>query len=72
MADDDLDEDVEVGADGKRPRKTCTLSPRTIRYLEKLAEVGTHGSKVALVMTRLIEEGVRQAIRDGFIDKSAA
>jgi hypothetical protein len=41
----------------------------TVRYLEALKKKGTHGSDVAGVMTRLIEEGVRQAIREGFIQQ---
>jgi hypothetical protein len=48
-------------------RKTCTLALATIRYLERLSTKGTHGSSVPKVMTQLIEEGVRQAIREGFI-----
>jgi len=57
-------------ADDKEPppvRKNCTLAAATVRYLEKLKRRGTHGSSVPKVMTHLIEEGVRQAIRDGFI-----
>jgi hypothetical protein len=48
-------------------RRPCTLSVATIRYLEKLALSGTHGSSVPDVMTSLIESGVRQAIKDGFV-----
>jgi hypothetical protein len=48
-------------------RKQCTLSLATIRYLEKLAKKGTHGTSVPKVMTSLIEEGIRQAIKDRFI-----
>lgn len=48
-------------------RKPCTLSLVTIRYLELLVKKGTHGTSVPKVMTTLIEQGVRQAIREGFI-----
>lgn len=60
------DEDDKT-PEGKTDKKSCTLTVLTIRYLEKIAAVGTHGGTVAAVMTRLIEEGVRQAIRDGFV-----
>ena len=39
----------------------------TIERLERLK--GTHGTTVAGVMTSLIESGVRQAMRDGFLPK---
>jgi len=39
----------------------------TIEGLERLK--GTHGTTVAGVMTSLIESGVRQAMRDGFLPK---
>ena len=48
-------------------RKSCTLSRVTIRYLDALSRKGTHGTSVPKVMTALIEEGVRRAIREGFI-----
>jgi len=48
-------------------RKYCTLSPPTIRYLEQLVKRGTHGTSVPRVMSSIIEEGVRKAIKDGFI-----
>jgi hypothetical protein len=54
-------------AEPETERRTCTLSTRTVRYLEKLSKKGTHGRDVPKVMTSLIEEGVRQAIREGFI-----
>ncbi len=56
-------------AQGKAPttRKTLTLAVMTVRYLEDLAKLGTHGSDVTGVGRTLIEEGVRAAIRDGFI-----
>jgi len=48
-------------------RKPCTLSVETIRYLEALAKKGTHGRDVPKVMTTLIEQGIRQAIHEGYI-----
>ena len=48
-------------------RKSCTLAMVTIRYLEALSKKGTHGTGVSKVMTTLIEQGIRQAIREGFI-----
>jgi hypothetical protein len=63
--------DLRMGDEGKpdpgTDRKACTLAIETIRYLEALAKKGTHGSGVSKVMTTLIEQGVRQAIREGFI-----
>src|ERR1700677_1202165 len=41
-----------------------------VRYLKALKRTGTHGSHVAGVMTRLIEEGIRQATREDFIQKN--
>lgn len=60
MADDEDD-------DGGTERRKCTLSKATIRYLEKLSKRGTHGTSVSKVMSSLIEEGIRQAIKDKFI-----
>jgi len=50
-------------------RKTVTLSEATVCYLEELAKGGTHGSDVPAVMRTLIEEGVRNAIREEWIGK---
>jgi hypothetical protein len=57
----------ELDDDERTERKQCTLSLATIRYLELLSRKGTHGRGVSKVMTTLIEQGVRQAIREGFI-----
>ena len=56
-------------AEGKTPtrRKTITLAETTIDYLEQLASKGTHGSDVVGVARGMIEEGVRVAIKEGFI-----
>jgi hypothetical protein len=59
----------DAAPEGDTKKKSCTLTISTVRYLEKIAEVGTHGGTMSAVMTRLIEEGVRQAIRDGFVTK---
>ncbi|HEV7659935.1 MAG TPA: hypothetical protein VGO55_08830 [Allosphingosinicella sp.] len=48
-------------------RKNVTLSAATIRYLEELAAKGTHGSDVVAVIRTMVEAGVREAIREGFI-----
>jgi hypothetical protein len=48
-------------------RRKCTLSLMTIRYLEALSRRGTHGRGVSKVMTRLIEDGIQQAIEKGYI-----
>jgi hypothetical protein len=43
------------------------LDAETIRYLGDLAGKGTHGSSVPAVGRKLIEEGIRTAIKEGFI-----
>ncbi len=58
---------AESKSDPGTERKPCTLALETIRYLEALSKKGTHGRGVSKVMTTLIEQGVRQAIREGFI-----
>jgi hypothetical protein len=57
---------AEESSDSGKQMK-CTLQAMTIRYLEALSKRGTHGKGVSKVMTALIEEGIRQAIRDKFI-----
>ena len=56
-------------AQGKTPtkRKTITFAVATLEYLEQLASKGTHGSDVTDVARNLVEEGVRSAIKEGFI-----
>ncbi len=54
-------------AEPRTERRPCTLAAETIRYLEALSKKGTHGRGVSKVMTTLIEQGVRRAIREGFI-----
>ncbi|HEX8366515.1 MAG TPA: hypothetical protein VF603_14635 [Allosphingosinicella sp.] len=48
-------------------RKNVTLSAATVAYLEQLASGGTHGSDVVAVIRTMVEEGVRTAIREGFL-----
>ena len=48
-------------------RKNVTLSAVTVGYLEQLATCGTHGSDVVAVIRTMVEEGVRTAIREGFL-----
>jgi len=48
-------------------RFQAMLSARTLAYLRALAKKGTHGASVPAVGRSLIEEGIRQAIRDRFI-----
>jgi hypothetical protein len=48
-------------------RKAITLAIVTWEYLDDLSTRGTHGTTVADVAKSLIEEGVRKAIKDGFL-----
>jgi hypothetical protein len=48
-------------------RVTPRLAPITHKYLDDLLRAGTHGTTIDGVARSLIEEGVRQAIRDGII-----
>jgi hypothetical protein len=43
------------------------LSPETHQYLKDLVIRGTHGTSVPAVGRALIEEGIRMAIREGFL-----
>ncbi len=56
-------------AQGKAPtqRKTITLAVATVGYLEQLASKGTHGSDVTNVIRTLVEDGIRSAMKEGFI-----
>jgi hypothetical protein len=49
-------------------RWNVTLSAPIADYLKELAARGTHGSDVVAVIRTMVEEGVRRAIREGFID----
>lgn len=50
-------------------RWNITLSAGTVDYLKELATEGTHGSDVVGVIRTMVEEGVRNAIREGFIER---
>jgi hypothetical protein len=54
---------------GQNPtrRIQITLSTRTHDYLAALARRGTHGSNIVDVARTLVEQGVRDAIRENFI-----
>jgi hypothetical protein len=52
----------------KNNRCYCTLPPPTQRHLEKLAQLGTHGTDRSSVMTFLIMQGIQAAIEKGYID----
>jgi hypothetical protein len=56
-------------AQGKAPttRKNITFNVATLKYLEALAAKGTHGSDVADVARTLVENGIREAIKEGFL-----
>ncbi|WP_343712865.1 hypothetical protein [Inquilinus sp.] len=56
-------------AQGKSPttRKSITFNVATLKYLEALAATGTHGSDVVSVARTLVENGIRDAIKDGFL-----
>jgi hypothetical protein len=48
-------------------RIPVTLALSTITFLEKLVKQGTHGTSVPDVARTLIEEGIRNAIKDGLL-----
>jgi hypothetical protein len=48
-------------------RRPITLANTTWDYLDELSKRGTHGTSVPDVAKSLIEEGIRQAIKDGFL-----
>jgi hypothetical protein len=48
-------------------RLYVTLGLATIEHLEVLARRGTHGTSAPDVAKGLIEEGLRHAIREGFL-----
>jgi hypothetical protein len=50
-------------------RRPITLAVATWEYLEELSKLGTHGTSVTDVAKTLIEEGIRQAIKDGFLNR---
>jgi hypothetical protein len=53
-------------------RRPLTLAVATWAYLDQLSKLGTHGTSVPDVAKTLIEEGIRQAIKDGFLKREPA
>ena len=47
-------------------RRPVTLAVATWEFLDQLSKLGTHGTSVPDVAKTLIEDGIRQAIKDGF------
>lgn len=48
-------------------RRPVTLAVASWEYLDQLSKLGTHGTSVPDVAKTLIEEGIRLAIKDGFL-----
>jgi hypothetical protein len=48
-------------------RRPITLATTSWGYLEQLSKLGTHGTSIPDVAKTLIEEGIRQAIKEGFL-----
>jgi hypothetical protein len=53
-------------------RRPITLAVATWNYLDQLSKLGTHGTSVPDVAKTLIEEGIRLAIKDGFLKQRPA
>jgi hypothetical protein len=53
-------------------RLQVSISQETCNHLATLAKTGMFGSKETDVARSLIEEGIRQAFRDGFFGKETA
>ena len=53
-------------------RRPITLALATWEYLDQLSKLGTHGTSVPDSAKTLIEEGIRQAIKDGFLRQRPA
>ena len=53
-------------------RRPVTLAVATWTFLDQLSKLGTHGTSVPDVAKTLIEEGIRQAIKDGFLKQRPA
>ena len=63
------DEDDNDEGAAKRDRLTLNPRPATIRYLKQLVALGIYGSSPTTAANRLVDEGIRLAIKDGLIDK---
>jgi hypothetical protein len=56
----------------KDPSKVdCRLSPISRAYLRELAKVGVYGRGESAVMRRLVEDGIRNALEKGIIEKKS-
>ena len=53
-------------------RRPVTLAVATWEFLDQLSKLGTHGTSVTDVAKTLIEEGIRQAIKDGFLKQRSS
>ena len=53
-------------------RRPITLALATWEYLDQLSKLGTHGTSVPDAAKTLIEEGIRQAIKEGFLKQRSA
>ena len=53
-------------------RRPVTLAVATWTFLDQMSKLGTHGTSVPDVAKTLIEEGIRQAIKDGFLKQRPA
>ena len=51
------------------PELGLEISPATMRYIDMLVRVGTHGATVREVLMTFVLSGVRDAIEKGFISK---
>ena len=66
MADDDTKPEEEEEEE-PNVRRYCTLSVKTIGRLRILKRRSTHGTSVPKIMSAMIENGVRQAHKDGYL-----
>ena len=60
-----------VGLMADTDRRPVTLAVASWEFLDQLSRLGTHGTSVPDVAKTLIEEGIRQAIKDGFLKQSS-
>ena len=63
----DADEVGDGEADLPGVRQACTLDPIMLERLRKLAKGKWFGRSVPKVMVTLIENGIREARRDGYL-----
>jgi hypothetical protein len=69
MTKADDEEGEEVTGAAKRDRITIDPSPAMRRYLAQLVRLGIYGKTPTTVARRLIDEGVRLALKEGLIEK---